>query len=93
MEAPLSEESGWYSGSALSDLAGAHFQLALIDGPPGTGNRFGVLLNLALLENVEMILVDDTDRPSERTLAKLLSMMLDRELSDLGHFFVISKRQ
>lgn len=90
--AELSEKNGWYCRDAVDRLKSEHYSLAIIDGPPGSGNRFGILLNTDLLENVSFILVDDVDRPGERLLLELLSKELNRSYVDFGHFAVIRNK-
>jgi hypothetical protein len=89
IHAPLSSIHGWYDVSKLSTIKNEIFELAIIDGPPGTGNRFGVLMNLNILKNCRVILIDDTDRPSERLLLELLSKELKKDYLSFEHFSVI----
>jgi hypothetical protein len=90
--APLSETLGWYQGDELLQLSSEVFDLALIDGPPGSGNRFGVLLHLDLVADIPIIIVDDTDRPNERLLSILLAQQLRRAVSHHGNFSVVSEK-
>ena len=87
--AELSEKDGWYRRDALERIKHQNYSLAIIDGPPGSGNRFGILLNTDLLLHVPFILVDDVDRPCERLLLELLAKELNRRYDDFGHFAVI----
>jgi hypothetical protein len=87
--AELSDENGWYRRDALERIKDENYSLAIIDGPPGSGNRFGILLNADLLLHVPFILVDDTDRPSERLLLQLLAKELNRRYDDFGHYAII----
>lgn len=87
--APLSAETEWYSMSDLSQIENQFFELAIIDGPPGTGRRFGILLNLNLIERIPILIVDDSDRPAEKVLTILLAKYLGRSYEDFGHFSVI----
>lgn len=90
---PLSANDGWYEVNALHELNEKEFDLAIIDGPPGSGNRFGILLNLQFLKNSKKILVDDTNRPSEKLLLELLSRALNRPYSSFENFAVIENYQ
>lgn len=74
--APLDPEYGWYSTKDLEEVIQISPKLVLIDGPPGTGKRFGILKNLDLIKGAEIIVVDDTNRPSERLLVELLADQL-----------------
>jgi hypothetical protein len=87
--AELSDEDGWYKRDALETIKHQDYSLAIIDGPPGSGNRFGILLNTDLILHVPYILVDDVDRPGERLLLQLLAKELNRCYDDFGHFAVI----
>jgi hypothetical protein len=89
IHAPLSPIDGWYDVRNLLEVESTNFDLAIIDGPPGSGNRFGILMNLSLLKNCRFILVDDTDRPSERLLLELLSKELKKGYIKFDHFSVI----
>ena len=91
--APLSPNDGWYEVDELGELNEMEFDLAIIDGPPGSGNRFGILLNLQFLKNSKQILVDDTNRPSEKLLLELLSRALNRSYSSFENFAVIENYQ
>jgi hypothetical protein len=91
--APLSLNDGWYELDKLRELNDKEFDLTIIDGPPGSGNRFGILLNLHLLEKSKRILVDDTNRPSEKLLLELLSRALNRPYSSFESFSVIENYQ
>lgn len=71
--APLDPKYGWYVREKLEPLKFIVPKLVLIDGPPGTGKRFGILKNIDLIKKAEFVVVDDTDRPSERLLITLLA--------------------
>ena len=86
---PLSSIYGWYDVNKLFAIENETFELAIIDGPPGSGNRFGILMNLNILKNCRFILIDDTDRPSERLLLELLSKELEKDYLSFEHFAVI----
>lgn len=88
--APLSPIDGWYDVNQLVSIENENFEMAIIDGPPGSGNRFGILMNLNLLKNCRVILIDDTDRPSERLLLQLLSKELNKDYVSFEHFSVIN---
>jgi hypothetical protein len=91
--APLSPRDGWYEVDKLDQLRHQEFELAIIDGPPGSGNRFGILLNLDFLKGCKFILVDDTDRPSEQLLTELLSRALNLPFTSFDHFSVFENNQ
>lgn len=89
IHAELSLKDGWYQRDCLEKIKQQDYALAIIDGPPGSGNRFGILLNTDLLADIPLILVDDVDRPGERLLLELLAKDLNRSYEDFGHFAVI----
>jgi hypothetical protein len=92
IHAPLSKRDGWYRRDKVEKIKDLKFELAIIDGPPGSGNRFGILLNLDLISKIPFILIDDADRPSEKILLQLLAQNLNSEFTDFGHFAVITNR-
>lgn len=87
--APLSDKNGWYQESKVAALRNEKFELVIIDGPPGSGNRFGILLYVELIANANWILVDDSNRPGERILVELLAKELNRPVEDYEFFSVI----
>ena len=93
IHAPLSPSDGWYEIDKLDQLRHKEFELAIIDGPPGSGNRFGILLNLDFLKGSKFILVDDTDRPSEKLLTELLSRALNLPFKSYDHFSVFENNK
>lgn len=76
IHAQIDPEYGWYNAKSLEVVSQISPKLVLIDGPPGTGKRFGILKNLDLIRSAEYIVVDDTNRPSERLLVELLAEQL-----------------
>jgi hypothetical protein len=80
--APLSPATDdltpWYDRSVVRQALNrppnaAPVALVIIDGPPGDVGRDGVLDNLDLLPQSAPILVDDTHRPAEAAMARLLA--------------------
>ncbi len=68
--ATAAAESGWYSLDSEDPRLPKEIDLLLIDGPPGWIGRSGILDHPFLLERSKHILVDDTDRAAEQTLAQ-----------------------
>ena len=69
---PVSEhngEVGWYNPSFFDEIP-SKFDLIIIDGPPGTFGRSGILNHLDELPSAKWMIVDDTDRETEYSLAK-----------------------
>lgn len=91
--APIDHQYGWYDLSQLQILRELNPKLVLVDGPPGTGNRFGILKNLDLIEKAEYIVIDDTNRASERLLAELMSMLLNREITQLENWSYLTRKK
>jgi hypothetical protein len=89
LHAPLDETTGWYESDSLREIEDIAFELTILDGPKGSGNRFGILLHMNYIENSTYILVDDTDRPPEKVLALLIAKNLTREIRHFDTFSVI----
>ena len=62
-------EVGWYNPSFFDDIP-SKFDLIIIDGPPGTIGRSGILNHLDKLPSTKWMIIDDTDRSSESALVK-----------------------
>jgi len=60
-------EQGWYDPTFLTQLPSS-VNLILIDGPPGSIGRSGILEYVDALPDSDFIIVDDTDRPPENNL-------------------------
>jgi hypothetical protein len=92
IHAPLEPKYGWYDRDKIQQLREVVPNLVLIDGPPGTGKRFGILKNLDLVEKAEYIVIDDTHRPSERLLAEIMAEHLNLNFSHLDNWSYLSKK-
>lgn len=68
--APLQDD--WYNVSVLEEQLPKHYDVLLIDGPPGK-KRVGILDNLHLFKTDIPIIVDDTNRLLDSTIAKKLT--------------------
>ncbi|MED5350599.1 MAG: DUF6395 domain-containing protein [Candidatus Thermoplasmatota archaeon] len=60
---------GWYDADIIQDSLPPDYDLILVDGPPGSIGRDGIIQNLDLLDLSKIILVDDVNRSVERNLA------------------------
>ena len=60
-------EEGWYDESCFDELP-LEAHLLIIDGPPGSIGRSGILNHLTRLPKLQHILVDDVDREAEHSL-------------------------
>lgn len=72
-------EKGWYNAECLAQLP-KKAALLIVDGPPGSIGRRGLLHWLHELPEVRTILVDDVDREPERVLAERLHQFYDCEI-------------
>jgi hypothetical protein len=66
----------WYDVTKLQGLRNNHYDVILIDGPPGTIGRNGLLMNLHLFDWNTVIVVDDVNRASEMEMFQKLVMKL-----------------
>ena len=60
---------GWYDAEVIRDSLPPKYDLILVDGPPGSIGRDGMIQHLDLLDLSKIILVDDVNRSTERSLA------------------------
>jgi hypothetical protein len=74
--------TGWYNREAIrTGLAGLHYDLILIDGPPRNFGRSGFLTNIALFNCDRATLVfDDMHRPDDLYVARRVAAILERDL-------------
>lgn len=80
---PLEGDPPWYR-----TVPNERFDLILIDGPPGSVGRHGVLpIAASLVHPKTVIFFDDTCRPADRRIAEELARSLDRPIvfSTSGH--------
>lgn len=77
----IMKEEGWYDALRIKEEIDAKYDLVIIDGPPGTIGRSGILQHLELLAGAGAILVDDVQRPTEHNLALQLSSKLHGTMS------------
>lgn len=68
IHAPIDPATGWYSRQVLEARMPKRIDAIVVDGPPGTIGRGGLLKHLDLIPDVP-ILFDDTHRGAERELA------------------------
>ena len=67
---PISTENGelgWYDPELFSQIPD-DFQLIIIDGPPGSIGRAGILNHLKDMPSTTWIMIDDSDRDAETNL-------------------------
>jgi hypothetical protein len=70
-------ENGWYDKEKLKNLP-KEYSLLIIDGPPGSVGREKVLENLNLFKLDIPIVIDDTNRKSEKDIADNLIERLSK---------------
>lgn len=81
--------NGWYDPESIRESLPESYDLILIDGPPGEGNRNGILDNLDLIRTDVPIIVDDTAREGERQLAAKLAEKLGKQIQVYENFSVL----
>ena len=67
IHAPIDPAAGWYARAALADLPG-RIDAVIVDGPPGSIGRCGLMSHLDLFPDVPFLFAD-THRAPERELA------------------------
>ena len=81
IHAPLKQ--GWYDVEILKKELPAHYDLILVDGPPGLmgplgSGRIGFLYNLSLFNTNVPIIFDDVDRPAEYCIMNIVAHTLKK---------------
>lgn len=69
-------KNGWYDTTILNkELPKYDYNVIIIDAPNGSEPRYGFIKNLHLfnLQNVNHIIVDDTNRPTEKKIVQYLN--------------------
>lgn len=74
--APIKD--GWYDVEVLMRELPEHYDLILVDGPPGTIGRQGFFTNLHLFKSDVPIIFDDVDRKPELQLMQNTANILNR---------------
>jgi hypothetical protein len=78
--------NGWYDVNLVFDNIPKEYDLLIVDGPAGTGNREGIESYWDRLNLNVPILMDDTHRIKELTFAQTTSKKLNKELTIIpGH--------
>ncbi len=70
-------EKGWYDLDIVRQHWPENPRCVIVDGPPGSIGRTGVLSMLDKLASVPLILVDDVDRAEEMRVCTVLSKRLN----------------
>jgi hypothetical protein len=71
---------GWYSLEALQAQLPRQYDLLLVDGPTGEGNRWGFLHHLDLFRTDVPIIFDDTWRQAERDLSQQVAQVTGKRV-------------
>jgi hypothetical protein len=69
-ESPYLDETGWYDHNILKAELPLEYDLLLVDGPHGRIGRSGFLSHLDLFRSDKPVIVDDSHRVAEATLAE-----------------------
>jgi hypothetical protein len=72
-ESPYLDETGWYDHNILKAELPLEYDLLLVDGPHGRIGRSGFLSHLDLFRSDKPVIVDDSHRVAEATLAENIS--------------------
>ncbi len=82
--------ASWYDADILAKNLPEDYQLILVDGPSGKSGRFGLLANISLFRNDVPIIIDDTIRSEEASIARELAFLLNRPLYTFWNFSIIT---
>ena len=69
----------WYDVNTLQRQLPHHYDLLLVDGPPGHIGRNGFYSNLALFNTQLPIIIDDANRPAEYALLRNVANQLCKQ--------------
>lgn len=82
--------NNWYSVQHIKDgLHNVTYDMILIDGPTGAGNRDGFFHNLELFDVNKILVFDDTWREQEKKLANMVSEKIGKKVNFYSSFGVI----
>lgn len=77
-------QSLWYDPDVLLPaVARRSFDVLLIDGPPGNIGRMGAVILLDHIRVLKAVIVDDTHRPAENKLCRLILRHYNRQPDQL----------
>lgn len=82
----------WYNPAILQENLPVNYDLLLVDGPPGTFGRQGLLEQFHLFRTDVPIIIDDTIRTEEAEIARELAYKLSRPLYVFWNFSIISPK-
>lgn len=68
---------GWYDTEVLRAQLPSEYDLIFVDGPPGSIGRDGFYTHFSLFRDDVPVVLDDTHRPQERQLVRLLAEHLE----------------
>jgi hypothetical protein len=75
-------EGRWYNPKKITDSLPSEYSLLIIDGPPSTIGREGILANLDIFNWDCFVLIDDTHRSNDKRIAN--EIMLQKSLNELS---------
>lgn len=70
--------AGWYDTNGVKKAMQKQYDLVIIDGPPGTIGRRGILRHLGLFDFAVTFIVDDVNRKPEMEIAEAISKRVGR---------------
>jgi hypothetical protein len=71
----------WYDIEAVKNNMPKHYDLLLIDGPPGYMGRMGFLFHMKFFDTRTKMIFDDTNRSAEFELAQKVALAVRRPLT------------
>ena len=79
-ESLYTDETGWYDYNILKAELPTEYDLLLVDGPHGRIGRSGLLSHLDLFRSDKPVIVDDSHRIAESTLAENICKAWNMEM-------------
>lgn len=73
--------NGWYDTKVLREQLPAHYDVVVVDGPPGAIGRGGLFSNLDLFDTSKPFIFDDVHRPAEQELLFKVARYLGKPYS------------
>lgn len=83
--APIVPAYNWYDTTIIKrHLANKTYDMILVDGPVGEGNRWGFLENIEMFNTNVPIIIDDIHRNAELDMFRQIAEKLNKEYKQLG---------
>ena len=71
---------GWYDTQVLRERLPAHYDMLLVDGPTGEGNRWGFLKHIDMFNTSVPLVFDDTGRKAENDMMHEVARLLKKKV-------------